>query len=333
MLAEHHTPVLRLDQIRALIRPADVLACTRQALIAHGSGGATSPFPWHLDVAESGGEVHVKGALLHGQPHFAVKIATGFTRNADLGEPTSNGLVVCFNTATGRPAAVLMDEGYLTELRTAAAAALSVDALARADVDTVALIGAGGQARFALQYLLEVRRPSRLIVAARNNERASMFATWARTIADWTVQTCGSPAEAAGQADVIITVTPSKWPLVLAEHVRPGTHLTGVGSDSPGKRELDPAILRRAAIIAVDDLSQSRTLGELQGFDDEQISALPTVSLGAVLDGSAIGRTSLADITVADLTGLGAQDAALAAMVTQRALAAPSVIDATGLCS
>lgn len=310
--------ILRLEQIRALLTMGDVLECTRSALVAHHRGAATGPAPWHFDVPAAGGEIHVKGAHLDGDPYLAVKIATGFPRNAALGLPTSDGLITVLDASTGSVAALLLDDGYLTEARTAAAGALATDALARPDARTVVVVGTGGQARHQIEALLALRSPDRLVVAGRRHDAARDLARWAATVHDGTTEATTDIGAAVRAADAVITVTNAGEPIVTAAMVRPGTHITAVGSDGPGKRELDPALIRAAGLIAVDDERQSRTLGELKSIE----GALPVTTIGAVLDGSATGRRDPDDITIADLTGLGAQDSAIASLVVRRARAA-----------
>ena len=302
--------VLTLEQIRPLVPLEEAVAAMRAAFVAYERGAAVMPFPWHLELPEIEGEVHVKGATLGGHPYFAVKLASGSYRTG-----THGGLVVVLDAATALPHLLLLDDGWLTDVRTGAAGAVAADALARADVDTVAVIGTGVQAYHQMAALLCVRRPRRLVVCGRDPGRAAAFAERARALHTWDVTVATAVPEAVATADVVVTVTAATAPVLRAGWLSPGVHVTAVGSDAPHKRELDPDVLTRADRIAVDDLVQSRRLGELKGLDD---TALPVVSLGALLAGTAPGRTSDADVTVADLTGLGVQDTAIANVVARR---------------
>ncbi|MFI2433021.1 ornithine cyclodeaminase family protein [Streptomyces sp. NPDC018693] len=318
-------PVLTEAQVRRLLPQDRVLEATRQALIAHAAGAVSQPAPWHLEVTGPGGspqgEVHVKGAHLHGAPHYAIKLATGFYGNRALGLPVSGGLSVVADAATGHPVLIVLDNGYLTDIRTGAAGALATHALARADARRIALIGPGAQAEHQLRALLRLRRPADLVLHGRDRDRAEAFADRARALHPWRVTVAADAEEAVRGADIVLTVTPSRQPVVRGEWLGPGTHITAVGADMEGKRELDASVLRRAVLVAADDPDQCRRTGELQHAAPAGTTASPRVeALGHILAGVSPGRRSAAEITVADLTGLGAQDSAVAALLAARAL-------------
>jgi len=182
------------------------------------------------------------------------------------------------------------------------------------------VIGAGGQARHQLTALLEVRQPRRLVIYGRTAAHAAALAAWAHRLHLWEITIADTIPDSLSGANLVITVTPSSTPLVHADWLDEGVHVTAVGADAPHKRELHPAVLTRANRIAVDDLAQARNLGELKGLSDDAVAALPVVTLGALLAGDAPGRGSDTDITIADLTGLGAQDTALAGHIAHRML-------------
>src|SRR3989449_903661 len=150
-------------EIRELIGPAEALPAVRDAFVRLARGEAILPGVIHLDVPNSGAEVHVKGAHLRDSPFFTVKVASGSYANPERGLPVGSGIVLVFDSTTGFPRAVLFDNGYLTDLRTGAAGALAADLLARREVDRVGIIGVGTQARYQLAALLGVRTPERVI--------------------------------------------------------------------------------------------------------------------------------------------------------------------------
>ena len=168
--------VVREDEIRALVGPAEALEAMRRAFAALDRGDAVLPGALGLQFEEAEGEAHVKGGYIRGNDTFAVKVATGFYRNEEHGLPANGGLFLVLSATTGLPEAILLDNGYLTELRTGAAGALAADVLARAEVETVLVIGAGSQARYQLAALLGVRTPERVLVAARRREAAEDYA-------------------------------------------------------------------------------------------------------------------------------------------------------------
>jgi ectoine utilization protein EutC len=319
--------LLREKEIRALLDPAACIEAMAQAFAAYASGKAQLPPVINLEVPEHGGEVHIKTGHLSGGPYYAVKIASGFYGNATLGLPSSNGMVLVFDSRTGVPAAFLLDNGFITDLRTAAAGALAAKYLARKQVETVGVIGSGAQARYQMKLLSLVRPFREARVWGRNREKASACIEDVRR-----TDIAGQPAfavaesvqQAVREADVVITVTASREPLVRAEWLAPGATVIAVGSDGPEKQELDVEVLARADRIVADSLPQCLRLGEIhhaveQGaINKEKVSA----ELGEIAAGLKAGRTSDQELIVCDLTGVGVQDVAAASLVMERALAA-----------
>ena len=314
--------VLLEAEVRELIGPAAAHAAVRDAFIALARGQATLPGVIGFDVPAHQGEVHVKGAYLHGRPFYSIKEAAGFYGNAEKGLPVGSGLVLVFDATTGFLAAVLFDNGYLTELRTGAAGALAADLLARRRVGKAAVIGAGSQARFQLEALALVRRPESVAVFSRTPARSAACAREMERRLAVPVHVAGSAQAAVEGADVVITATPSRAPIVLAEWLGRGTHVTAVGADGPEKRELEPAVLARADKVVVDRLDQCLRLGELHHAVEAGALAAGDVwaELGELAAGIKPGRQSDDEITVADLTGVGIQDAAVANVVVAEAI-------------
>ena len=314
--------VLLEAEIRELIGPAAAYAAVRDAFVALARGQATLPGVIGFDVPAHQGEVHVKGAYLHGWPFYSIKEAAGFYGNAEKGVPVGSGLVLVFDATTGFLAAVLFDNGYLTDLRTGAAGALAADLLARRRVGKAAVIGAGSQARFQVEALALVRRPESVAVFSRTPARSAAYAREMERRIGVPVAVAPSAQAAVEGSDVVITATPSRAPIVCAEWLGPGTHVTAVGADGPEKRELEPAMLVRAGKVVVDRLDQCLRLGELHHAVDAGLLAAGEVwgELGELAAGMKPGRESNDEITVADLTGVGIQDAAVANVVVAEAL-------------
>jgi ornithine cyclodeaminase len=272
-----------------------------------------------LSVPEVEGEVHVKSAYLAGAPIFAVKIATGFYKNTVRGLPSGSGLILVFDAATGFPLALLDDGGYLTDLRTAAAGALAAHLLAVDPLEKVAVLGSGIQARYQLRALSHVRSWERTIAWSRNRERLAAYCAEMEHELDRPFTVAASAEEALRAADLVITVTPSREPLIDAACLSAHATVIAVGSDGPDKRELPTDALARADKIVVDRLSQCLALGELHHAVEE--GALDAASvhaeLGEVLTRKKTGREG-SELIVCDLTGVGAQDAAIAAVTWER---------------
>jgi ornithine cyclodeaminase len=315
--------LLREPQIRGLIGPAQALGAVRDAFARLGRGEATLPGVIGFEVPSQRGEVHVKGAWLHGTPFYSIKQAAGFYANLERGLPPSSGLILVFRADTGFLRAILFDNAYLTELRTGAAGALAADLLARRSVRRVGIVGAGSQARFQLEALLGVRRPERVAIWSRTPERSAACAAEMQRRFGLPVVAVASARDAVEGSEIVVTATPSREPLVRADWVRPGTHVTAVGSDAPDKRELEAALLARADLLVVDRRDQCLQLGELHHAVEAGLLSVDAVhaELGELAAGLKPGRSADHQITVADLTGVGVQDAAVANVVVAEALA------------
>jgi len=312
--------VLGREDVQRLAGMADAITTAREAFAAADQGRAVTPAPLELRLPDAEGELHVKGAYLAGAPVFSVKTATGFYRNPSLGLPVSGGLTLVYDAQTGRLRVLVADGGLLTELRTAAAGALAADLLARREARTAAVIGTGGQARYQLQALLQVRPIEQVRIWGRRREAAGHYAG-DMAAAGVTVSVAATAREAVEGAEVVITATSATQPLVEAGWLAPGSHVTAVGADMPHKQELDPHILPAAGKYVPDSIQAAAASGELhhaikaEVFDTGSVYA----ALGALASGRLPGRTSEGELTVADLTGLGIQDAAIAALVTRLA--------------
>ena len=288
----------------------DAIDAVADAFERLAAGSVRQPPVLSLELPEVRGELDVKTAWVDGWEVFCVKLSTGFFGNPAVGLPSASGLMAVLDARTGRPRALLLDGGYLTDLRTAAAGAVAARELARPDASRAAILGAGAQARWQLRALAAVRDLSEVRVWARGRVAADQLAAEMGAELRLPVRASSCVKEAVDGADVVVTTTPAREPLLSAELVRAGTHVTAMGSDGPGKRELDPALVAGADRVIVDDPDQSRTLGELQGFPTGTGPA--PVALGDVLAGRAPGRVSQHDVTVCDLTGTGVQDSAIA---------------------
>ena len=306
--------ILREPEIRSLVGPKEALREVREAFARLARGEAILPGVIGFDIAEAQGEVHVKGAYLKGAPYFSIKEAAGFYGNPAQGLPMGSGLILVFDARTGFLSAILFDNAYLTELRTGAAGALAADLLARKDVRRVGLIGAGGQARYQLEALLEVRKPAEVAVWSRSADRAKASARELQARFGLPVTAVATARDAVEGMDIVVTVTPSRAPIVRAEWLAPGMHLTAVGSDGPDKQELEAAVLAKATKLVADRLDQCARFGEIHHAIEAGLLDRSRVyaELGEIAAGLKPGRTSDDEITVADLTGVGIQDAAVA---------------------
>ena len=306
--------IIDLPEIRRVLVYAEVIDRMRDALIANSRGECDTPMPMHLDIAREHGEVHMKSSYRQRGKYFALKIAGTFPNNAMRGLPTGNGMMLLSSAETGEPVAFLADAGHLTDVRTAAVAALVARELRRMDT-AVGILGAGIQARLQAQMHAEVLDLKQVWIWGRTQARVDECRSHLQLLLPRVeISIAATPAALARETRLIVTATASRQPLLFAADIEPGTHISAVGSDSPGKQELDPEILHRSSILLVDSRRQCEKLGELQHAPTALERA---VEIGAFCEsGAAWDRNG---ITVADFTGLGVEDLYIAEYCYERA--------------
>ncbi|HEY5598655.1 MAG TPA: ectoine utilization protein EutC [Kiloniellales bacterium] len=322
--------ILTEADLRAAVRlDQGAVACVEAAFTALATKQVVMPPIMRLDIPAHNGEVDVKTAYVPGLDSFAIKISPGFFDNPKIGLPSVNGLMVLFSARTGLVEALLLDNGYLTDVRTAAAGAVAAKHLARPNARCAAILGAGVQARLQLKALTLVRPIESARIWARRMDQASAAAAATSAELGIPVEPAATAEAAVRGADVIVTTTPATQPILIAAWLQPGQHVTAMGSDAEHKNELDPNVVARADLYVADSLAQVRRLGELHHAIKAGLVAAeaPFPELGAVIAGVQAGRPSAAAITVADLTGTGVQDTAIATLARQRALAAGAGTD------
>lgn len=299
----------------------DAVACVEHAFAALAQGGVEMPPILSMAIPQNNGEVDVKTAYVPGVESFAIKMSPGFFDNPKIGLPSTSGLMVLFSARTGMVEALLLDNGYLTDVRTAAAGAVAAKHLAPETAKSACVLGAGTQAKLQLQALCLVRPIEKAAIWARDQTKAELAAKEMTELLGREVSAANSLEEAVRAADVVVSTTPSAKPLITADWLRAGQHITAMGSDQHHKNELDPACFQRADLYVPDRQSQTALLGELH-----HAIAAGTVAgnqkfyeLGDIVIGKAAGRKTLDDITICDLTGTGIQDTAIATFARQKA--------------
>jgi ornithine cyclodeaminase/alanine dehydrogenase-like protein (mu-crystallin family) len=307
--------VVPLSAFKDRISFAVAVTAVERGFRALALGEATLPDPMVVELAEQQAEVHVKGAHLRGTRHIVLKVATGFYRNRSRGLPSGDGMFLLLDAETGVPDLLLEEHGYLTDFRTAAAVALTLKYLAPRDAREALLVGAGALARLTARAMIAEMPLERLTLWNRTPERAAALAAELAP----TVPTRVAPAleHAVRDHRVIVTATASTTPVVQAAWVNAGTHLTSVGTGSPEKIELEPALLAKADKLVADRVSQTARYGNLHHALAARAVTKAQVygELGDLAAGRLAGRETAGEITVADLTGVGVQDAAIAAVV------------------
>ncbi|MDX1688968.1 MAG: cyclodeaminase [Candidatus Promineifilaceae bacterium] len=317
--------ILTEEEIRQVVGVDDeALAAVTDAFNRLAQGKAVMPPIMRIDVPENNGEVDVKSAYLQGLDSFAVKMSSGFFDNPKMGLPSLSGMMILLSTETGFPQAVLLDNGYLTDVRTGMAGALAARHLAPEQIATVGVIGSGSQARYQIRSLQLVRDFERVLVYSINREDDERYAKEMAPLLGADVVPADDAETVVRESDVVVTTTPAKTPIVKAAWLHPGLHITAMGSDAEAKQELEAAVLGRADVVACDTKAQAFRLGELHhGLDEGVITEDDAITeLGELTLADRSGRRALEQITVCDLTGTGAQDTAIARLAYLKARAA-----------
>jgi ornithine cyclodeaminase len=315
------TIVLQEAELRRLV-PLDLkaVACIEEAFVCLATKTVAMAPPSRLDIAEHKGQVYIKSAYIPGLDGFAVKINPAFFDNPLKGLPSVGGLMLFFRSDTGLVDAVLLDNAYLTNLRTAAAGAVAAKYLAREAAGSAAILGAGVQAHLQLEALSLVRPIRQAYIWSLHHNDAVKAAGELSDKLGFKVTAAENAAEAVAEADIVVTTTPATEPVLQYEWLHPGQHITAMGADAVFKNELDPTILARSVYVA-DSLAQTREVGELHHAIDKGLidrgATFPEIS--GVIAGHAPGRRSPDEITVCDLTGVGVQDTAIAALAVSAA--------------
>lgn len=283
--------------------------------------GVVMPPILSMEMAEANGEVDVKTAYLPGMDSFAIKISPGFFDNPKIGLPSLSGMMVVLSARTGLVEAVLLDNGYLTNVRTAAAGAVAARHLAPLEVTTAGVIGAGVQARLQLIAAHMVRPYASALVWSPDDSLNQQAAAEIAAATGAAVTVAANAEEVVRNAQLVVTTTPARQPVLMADWLHPGMHITCMGSDQDGKNEIDPKAIAAADLYVCDRVSQCAALGELRSA---RAAGFPTditpPELGQIVTGIAPGRTSPEAITICDLTGTGAQDTAIANFARSRAI-------------
>lgn len=301
------------SQIERAVKPRDLIQVTEEGFVAYSQGKAVIPPIGELVFADPPGDCHIKYGYLRGSPTFTIKIATGFYGNADLGISSSNGIILVFSSKTGELLTILDDQGFLTDVRTAAAGAVAARLLTPPDITCIGIIGAGIQAKLQLDYLRYVLPTRKAMVWARSSAKAHAY-----QVDGFEIQVANSVAELAAHCNLIVTTTPSRHWLLAAADVHPGTHITAVGSDSAGKQELEAKLFVKAKVRAVDSRTQCAAYGDSShALKEKLIDPTDLIEIGEIAANPALGRQCESDITIADLTGVAIQDIQAAGLTVE----------------
>ena len=305
--------IISLDQIKQILPGLDLITEIQRGFQAYSEGRAIVP-PVGEMILERG-EVHIKYGFIKNDDYYVIKVASGFYQNPGQGLPSGNGLMLLFSQNTGEMAAILLDEGYLTNIRTAVAGAIAARYMAPARVSKIGIAGAGAQGRLQLRYLKNVVNCKDVLVWGLNREEVDTYKLEMEK-EGFSIETTLDASEILRNCNLVVTATPSKRPILNVRDLKKGTHITAIGSDTPEKQELDSLILRNADVVVADSIEQCMTRGEIaRAISAGDLNKERVTELGNIISGSAKGRTSDQQITVADLTGVAVQDISIASAV------------------
>ena len=300
--------------VAAVLTEEVAYRAVRQALIA-STRGARATALMHPGF-EQGEIFGVKCAASPEDALMGLKIGAYWPRNNGGPHPPHSASIVLLDSETGRISTFVCGD-VLHGFRTAASNAVATDALARHDSATLSLMGSGHQASFEARAICRIRRIERVLIAARNIDRAQLLATSLASCAR--VVQLTDARTACVEADILVTVTASRAPLLDGSWIRPGTHISAMGADQKGKQELPLDLLRRARLFA-DSAAQSVDVGEFQRIQPDFLTGQCRITdIGYVLCDSIPGRQSPDEITIYDSSGLALQDLHLAADIAERA--------------
>ena len=311
--------VIPLEAFRDKIPLGVAIAAVERGFRALSLGEATLPDPLVAELNDLSAEVHVKGAYVKGARHVVLKLATGWYKNRERGLPSGDGLFLLLDATTGAPTLLLAEHGYLTDLRTAAAVGLTLKYLAAKHARTALLVGAGAVARLSARAIIAQLPIETLTVWNRTPANAEKLVRELTASGVVQARVAAALEPEVKRHRVIVTATASTTPLIKAAWVATGTHITSVGTGSPEKVELEPELLAKADKLIADRVFQTARYGNLHHAMAAGVFQLERVygEVGDLAAGRLPGREQDDEITIADLTGVGVQDAAIAATVVE----------------
>lgn len=306
--------IITLKEITSIIDKIDVIAAMKEGFIQYSNGNTVVPPVGELIFNNPPGDVHIKYGYIKEQDFYVIKIASGFYENTQLGIPSGQGLMLLFNQKTGQLEAILLDEGYLTNIRTVAAGALAAQYFAPRNVQAIGIIGNGTIAKLQIEQLQKTNICK--IVWLWGRDRTKVQQLKSELGNDIDIHIAATCAEVAENANVIITTTPAESPLLFADDIKAGTLIIAIGSDTQHKQELDSEILQKADLVIADSIPQSKSRGEIyQAVKAGAIKEDQVVELGKALQDSKLQEKNTEQTIVVDLTGVAVQDIMIATSV------------------
>jgi ornithine cyclodeaminase len=310
--------IFNLDQIKDALKDLDPIQAIEEGFIAYSQEKTVIPPVGELVFKEPPGDMHIKYGYIIGAEYAVIKIAAGFYENYKLNLPNYEGLMLIFSQKTGHLLCILLDKAHLTNIRTAAAGTVTAKYLAPKKVRKIGIFGAGTQGRMQLEYLRSVTPCQEVYVWGISSQEIDVYKQDMES-KGYSVKGTLEAEEIAANCNLIVTATPAKKPLLRADQIRPGTHITAMGSDTPEKNELDPKILGKADLVVADSLSQAQLRGEIyKALEAGTIKMEQVHELGNIILTPELHRSTDEQITIADLTGVAIQDIQISVAVYEK---------------
>ena len=306
--------------VHSLLTMKEALKTMEDVFSLHGHGQIQMPVKVYLDFEPYGGDLRAMPAYIKGaNPAAGVKIVNSNAKNPEKKLPAVSGVMVLNDPRTGLPLG-LFAAGHLTGMRTGAAGGLAAKFLARPESSVVGLVGCGRQAQPQLEALVENFKIREVRVWGKTLDESRGFEKQVRKKFPLKFVICKDVQEAC-QADIVVSTTPVRSPLIKMEWIRSGTHINVIGADAAGKQELESGLLYKARVF-VDAWDQASHAGEINvevskgNFSRDRLAG----ELGQVVAGIKQGRLNSSDITIFDSTGLAIQDVAVSQLLFKKAL-------------
>jgi ornithine cyclodeaminase len=307
--------IYRLAEIKQHLDIPSVMAGMEEGFVALCKKETVTPPVGLLHFDDPKGDCHIKYGYIKSGNYYVVKIASGFYDNPRKGLPTGNGMMILFDKATGTPVCILLDEGYLTDVRTGLAGSIAARYLAPSKVDCIGIVGTGAQAFFQLKYLTLVTSCRKVLVWGRNHEKALALKRH-ENLGEFQIEVAPNIETIASKCNLIVTTTNTETPLLFHHHIRPGTHITAIGADDVGKQEIHSALFAHADRIVVDSKNQAMLFGDtFYALKSGLIEKDAIRELGEVIEDKKLRRQNDEQITIADLTGVAVSDLQIAVKI------------------
>jgi ornithine cyclodeaminase/alanine dehydrogenase len=313
--------VLSEKQVQSLIDVDELISVLEQAHVQYSTGKAVMPVRLVVPLPQVGGRITSMPGFLSDDKALAMKIITYFQENPEQNLPAILGTILLFSAETGKLIAI-MDGSYITAIRTACASAMATKALANPQTPVLGMLGAGVQARSHIEALTQVRRLQRIKIYSPTGASAAAIKKDMEPTVKIAIDIARNAEEALRDADLVVTATTAKEPIVKPEWLKPGAHINAVGAHRPDMREINGATLARSKIVVDSREAIMAECGDIllalkeKSIGENAIHA----EIGEVLAGRKPGRSSAAEITLYKSVGIAIQDVATANLVYRKAL-------------